>query len=88
MKAITVKPLPATNTKPFRLKAFAEDGRGGLSVTVSWEEASGDGGNRTQGETYLYAANKLKEKMNWKGALLGGGTKDGFVFVFAETPIR
>lgn len=54
MKAITTKYLPATDTKPSRIKASDRDGN---SVTVSY----------TQGHTE--AVVQLCRKMNWHGSL-------------------
>lgn len=81
MKAILTKVLPATNTKPARLKACTE---GGNSIVISWHECE-DG--RTQGEAHLYAARKLCDKMKWEGRLIGGGTPSGYAFTFAESKI-
>lgn len=83
MKAILTKVIPCTNTKPTRVKAYTE---GGNSIMVSWSECDSDG--RTQGEAHLYAAQALANKMQWPGKLLGGGTPEGYAFVFAETLIR
>ena len=84
MKAILTKVIPCTNTKPTRVKAYTE---GGNSIMVSWSECEGNG-DRTQGQSHLYAARKLCDKMKWAGELLGGGTPEGYYFVFAETKIR
>ena len=83
MKAILTKVIPCTDTKPTRVKAYTE---GGNSIMVSWSECDTDG--RTQGKAHLYAAYKLAKKMNWPGNLLGGGTPDGYAFVFTDTLIR
>lgn len=82
MKAILTKFLPATDTKPTRIKAYTG---GGNQITVSWSECDADG--RTQAEAHGYAARKLAKKMKWTGALLGGGTIEGYCFVFADTRI-
>lgn len=82
MKAILTKCLPATDIKPTRIKAYTE---GGNSITVSWSEC--DRNDRTQAEAHGYAARKLAEKMHWSGTLLGGGTVEGYCFVFADTRI-
>lgn len=84
MKAILTKCLPATDTKPTRIKAYTE---GGNSITVSWSECEGYGNERTQAEAHGYAARKLAEKMHWRGTLLGGGTVEGYCFIFADTRI-
>lgn len=82
MKAILTKVLPATNTKPTRIKAYTE---GGNQITISWSECDDNG--RTQAEAHGYAARKLATKMHWPGVLLGGGTIEGYCFVFADTKI-
>lgn len=83
MKAILTKVLPCTDTKPTRLVAYTD---GGNRLTVSWSECDNDG--RTQAQAHGYAARKLCQKMHWTGDLIGGGTPDGYVFVFADSPIR
>ena len=83
MKAILTKCIPCTNTKPTRIKAYTE---GGNSLTLS---SSGcEENQRTQGEAHLYAAEQLALKMGWPGLLIGGGTPDGYCFVFADSYIR
>ena len=83
MKAILTKIIPCTNTKPTRVKAYTE---GGNAITVSWSTCDDDG--RTQGQAHLFAAKKLCEKMQWTGELIGGGTAEGYCFVFAKSLIR
>lgn len=83
MKAILTKIIPCTNTKPTRIKAYTE---GGNHLTLSWSCCDTDG--RTQGQAHLYAARQLAKKMHWSDQLLGGGTPEGYVFVFADTRIR
>ena len=80
MKAITVKYLGPTNHKGSRLKAYDLDGH---SITISYDYGLSDY------DLYAKAAFALVNKMEWttKG-LIGGGTRDGMVFVFAETEIR
>ncbi len=52
MQAIQTKWIPATNTKPYRLKAWCERG----SVTISQpDEVTGE-------RAHVYAADKLVEK--------------------------
>jgi len=73
MQTINCKVLPATNTKPTRIKATAE---GGFSHTISsWD------GNIDEG--YKKAALQLKrDKLGWTGKMIGGHTKNGMCFVF------
>ena len=83
MKAILTKVIPCTNTKPTRIKAYTE---GGNSIMVSWSACDEDG--RTQGQAHMYAARQLCKKMNWPGLLIGGGTPEGYCFVFQESGIK
>ena len=81
MKAISTKYIGPTNTKGARIKAYAE---GGNSVTISYpHELSTE-------KAHLEAALCLRDKMNWNdsGKLIGGGTADGYVFVFSNSWIR
>jgi hypothetical protein len=71
MKAITAKYIPATNTKPARVKASDMDNN---TVTISFDSQ----------DSYKHAAIALCQKMNWHGTLTGGGIKDGSVFVFSD----
>lgn len=71
MKAIQVKYMPATTTKPAKVKAFDMDNN---SITISYNDQ----------ESYKLAAIALCEKMNWHGTLTGGAVKDGYVFVFSD----
>lgn len=73
MKAIFVKYIPATNTKPSRLKAFDGDGN---MVTVSKA-------NSTSRE----AAEALVSKMGWGGHLVKGGHKNIDAFCFLESSV-
>jgi hypothetical protein len=54
MKAIQVKYLPATETKPSRIKAFIK----GHSVTRSFDYEHNDGGMKN-------VAHELVEKLEW-----------------------
>lgn len=75
MKAIFTKYLPATDTKPARIKAYAE---GGSTITISY---GFDGNGHPQ------AALALCRKMGWNGTLVSGGRPDnkGEVFCFLES---
>jgi hypothetical protein len=73
MKAISTKYLSATNFKGSRIKAYDLDNN---QVTIGYpHELSGE-------DVYRKAAEALRDKMGWTGELIGGGTKDGYVFVF------
>jgi hypothetical protein len=76
MKAIQTKYIPATETKPSRIKATAE---GGNSLTITYDHS---------GNEHETAALALVAKMGWgKGCrLVGGGLPDGsMAWVFVET---
>ena len=74
MQTINVKYLPATNTKGVRIKATCEGG----SVTISR-----DYGMDIEVD-YKTAAIALKDKLGWTGKMVGGHTKEGFIFVFVN----
>lgn len=84
MKAILTKFLPATHTKPTRIKAYTVDGN---QITVSNEECS-DNGRDDTALRHLCAAQKLANKMKWPGNLIGGGTPTGYIFAFADSWIH
>ena len=74
MKAIQVKYLPWTETKPARYKAWAE---GGNSITISANSVP-DGV-----EPYYHAALRLCDKMKWSFDIVGGGLPNGdYAFCF------
>jgi len=73
MQTITTKILPATNTKPARVKATHEGNA--LSATIPR-------GNGAIEKDYNQAARILKTRLKWPGKMVGGHTRDGMVFVF------
>ena len=73
MQTISIKHLPATATKPARVKATASGGGG--SVIVS---------NNAADDSILLAVRQLCQKLDWHGMIAGGHTKDGMVFVFLD----
>lgn len=74
MKAITTKYHGATNTRGARISATDGDGN---RVSIPYpHELSG-------AAVHAEAALALCAKMGWEGDLIAGGTKDGYVFVFA-----
>ncbi len=82
MQAIETRFIGQTNTKPSRIKATA---CGVASLTMSKyaaEEKSPDRGNH-EADTHRVVAEALRDKLGWKGNLICGGTKRGYVFVFA-----
>lgn len=77
MQAITTKYIGPTNTRGSRVKARCEAG----SITVHWDHALDVEDNHT------VAAKTLRTKLGWDQDcypnMYRGGTKDGYVFVFA-----
>lgn len=92
MQAIETKLIPATNTKPTRIKASCERG----SIIVSADALSGDQANGSE-STHVKAAQLLVEKFikedskrygsdpkinPWSAPRVVGGTKEGYAHVF------
>lgn len=89
MNAITTKYIGATDFKGSRIKATAGNGQ---TVTISYPH------EYNSEDAHAQAAIALCIKMNWlptdrfednqweHDALVGGGTKDGYAFVFACKP--
>lgn len=85
MQAIQTKRLGWTNSRPSRVKAESSSGH---KITLSWDECQD--GNRSDEEAHGYAASVLVQKLGWFTAtnyLIGGGFKDGYVFVFSDSNI-
>ena len=74
MVAIETKYYGPTNSRGSKLIAKTREHR----VTVSYDHAL------DLDENHVAAAVALCRKMYWTGELLGGGTKSGMVFVFAN----
>lgn len=70
MQVIITKFLPATETKPARIKATST---GGDSITVAYSY---------DGNDHAIAAKALKDKLGWSAQMVGGHTSDGTVWVF------
>ena len=83
MKAIIVKYLGPTNTKPARLKVIAEGVKPWV-IRYSYAEELSVSGDLE--DIFSYAAKALKEVHHWQGELIGGGLPDnsGYVFVFKK----
>ncbi len=75
MKAIETKYHGPTDTRGSRFSACDSDGN---RVSVSYDYALNSEDN------HRAAAEALKAKMGWDGELIGGSTKRGMVWVFAE----
>ena len=77
-QAITCKFIPATNTKPARVKASCAAG----SITISYHDQDGC--------PFFEAARQLCNKLEWSGEIAGGVIKTGehvFVICDDEWPI-
>lgn len=94
MQAIETKIIPATNTKPTRIKASCERG----SIIVSADSLSGDQMNGSE-STHVKAAQLLVQRFAdedlkeygspietnpWLRQRVVGGTKEGYAHVFVE----
>ena len=76
MKAILVKSLPTTNTKPARLVATDE---GGHEIIVTRHDFN------STARAFAPAAIALAEQLVWSGTLIAGSLPDGsYCFVFAD----
>ena len=75
MKVIETKYHGPTNTRGARITATTE-GAGRLSIPYP-HELSGMA-------CHQKAAEALRDRLNWQGRLIGGGTKSGYAFVFAD----
>lgn len=73
MKTIETRFIPATNTKPARIKAVEPDG---ISVTLSWDQSIDAEANHRAAQTMLCA------KLGWTGSMIGGHTRRGMAWVF------
>jgi hypothetical protein len=76
MKAIETKYHPATNTRGARLSARDMDGNR-ISIPYPHDSQPGEQAHRV-------AAEALLAKMHWSGRLIGGATRAGYAFVFAD----
>lgn len=76
MKAIITKYHPPGNVRGSRISATDEDGN---KVFIPYpHEFSGM-------EAHAQAALALCKKMGWPTSLIGGGLKNNYVFVFADS---
>lgn len=75
MIAIETKYIGPTDNKPSRIRAITCNGQ---QLIQSY-----DHGLNCQ-DAHRKCAEALCDKMGWKGHLIGGGTREGYVFVFTE----
>lgn len=85
-QAISVRYSGPTNTRGSKMIATSASGH---RIMHPYEHGLDVAENAAQ------AAKALARKLGWKGVMVGGGTKDGFVFVFdagaesrVENPMR
>ena len=79
MKAIITKTLPATNTKPARIKASAE----GVASVIYSRDSLGMEENLS---THQLAARQFCRHRGWDGSLASGGLPDGsWVHCFVDS---
>lgn len=74
-QAITTKFHGATDSRGGRITATSGSG---LKVTVPYDY------DYEIYENHMIAAEALLKKLGWTGGLIGGGVKDGYVFVFKK----
>jgi len=75
MQTIHTKYIGPSNVRGSRVKATASSGR---SITLHWDSSLDSDENHTA------AAKALCDRLGWDGRWIGGGTKDGSVFVCAD----
>ena len=73
MQTINCKYHGPTNHKGARVSATTSEGHGRVYVSRNADRVEDD---------FIKAARLCAEKMDWKGTMQGGHTKDGMVFVF------
>lgn len=88
MKAISVKYLPAGAMSPARYKAFDTD-RNSILVSENDPLMHNLPPGAFSSARHRVAAEALCRKMKWdhtgEARLIGGSTRDGYVFVFANS---
>ena len=82
MVAIECRFIPCTNTRPDRWVAETCNGHRLLMSASAASYASGETGRGD--DCARVVAQALADKMEWSGKLYCGGTKAGYVFVFAD----
>ena len=75
MQTIMTKYLGPTATKDPRVKAMTSRGHRGSTYTVEWDDSLDIEGN------HAYVAQKLLDRLGWRGEWRMGGTDRGYVFV-------
>ena len=72
LQSISTRDIPATNTKPARIRATAS---GGVSMIVS-RHCMSDYFN-----AHAHAARMLADSLDWADEFIPGATRDGYCFV-------
>ena len=76
MQTIETKFLGPTNFRGARIKATHEGGVKSVTLPYPYELSGVD--------VHAVAAVALARQLDWHGTLIGGSTKRGYVFVFAN----
>ena len=77
MQTIMTKYLGPTDTKAPRVKAMTSSGHRGSTYTVEWDDSIDVEGNHAD------AAQKLLDRLGWRGEWRMGAMDRGYVFVNA-----
>ena len=77
MQTISTKYFGPTNTRGPRVKAMTSSGHRGSTYTVEWDDSLDVEGN------HAAAAQKLLDKIGWRGEWRMGAMDRGYVFVNA-----
>lgn len=78
MQTIETHYLPVTNTKPLRVVAVTSGGLRGKPISAN--NVNGD----SVETVHAYAAKLLRDSLGWEGKMIGGHTKRGMIWVFAD----
>lgn len=79
MQSIETKYVSPTNTRGAKIKAVSSGGES-ITIPISYDLDTE--------QNHAAAAKALKDKLNWKGKMIGGDTKYGYIFVFEESPLK
>lgn len=79
MIAIETYYIGPTDTKPSRIVAKTHTGH-----RMQWAWSEVEKPSDILEDTHRRAAEMFCDKMDWRGELVGGGTKRGYVWVFTD----
>ena len=71
LQSISTRDIPATNTKPARVRATASGGRTMIVSKTGCEYF----------DAHAYAARMLADSLGWAAEFIPGATRDGYCFV-------